>query len=90
MNISFPHNETRIRAGQPVLLLADVDGRRVDIRIEWETIVAMGGGGDDEAVRNFVKEHRPGIERVVKAHILAHDVPLSRLIVLDTAELRGA
>jgi hypothetical protein len=89
MNITFVHSEIQVVAGAPVVFVVEVDGRRVDARIDWPTLAAVSGTADAEAVLKFVTEKRGVIEGVIRAHLLAQGVPLSRLLVLGPGELAG-
>jgi hypothetical protein len=91
MDIRFPRLEMNIVPGEPLLFVVEVDGRRLDVRIEWSAIAALSGVGVGDAgdVRGFVKRNRDAIERAIKAHILARGVSPGRMIVLDRDELGG-
>ncbi len=89
MNITFVHSEIQVVAGAPLVFVVEIDGRRVDVRIDWSTILAVSGTADADAVRKFVTEKRGGIEGVIRAHVLAQGVPLSRVLVLGPGELAG-
>ncbi|HXZ48931.1 MAG TPA: hypothetical protein VEG27_07905 [Usitatibacter sp.] len=90
MDIVFRHQRDRISSGEPALLYADVDGRPLEARIDWETLQGLGASGRDEAVRGFLERYRREIERAVRTQLFAQGVPVSRLIVLDAGDLRAA
>lgn len=87
MDIIFRHTDMHFHPGVAVLFLVEVEGSRVDVRIEWSTLEALSGAIGAEAVREFVKRERDAIERVIKTHIAARGVPPSRLITLGVDEL---
>lgn len=87
MDIVFPRTDLHFHPEEAVLFIAELDGRRIDVRIEWCTLEALSGAAGAEAVSEFVKRERGGIERAIKAHIAARGVPPSRLITLAADEL---
>jgi hypothetical protein len=91
MQISFPRTESRILPSIPVEILVLVDRKAIRAAIDWSTIQRLTGDDsiDDAAVRTFIRDNRERIEVAIKAHLLAHGVPLSGHLVLTLDEIAG-
>lgn len=76
--------EGRVLSSVPIELLLVVDRKTVRAAIDWATIRHFIGDGsfDESRVRDFIGKNRQGIELAIKAHLLAHGVPLDRQLVL--------
>ncbi len=89
MEISFPRTEARILPSWPVEILAVVDRKAIRAAIDWSTIQRLTDDDsiDEAAVRRFIRDNRERIELAIKAHLLAHGVPLAAQFLLTLDEL---
>jgi hypothetical protein len=89
MEIWFPRIENRIRLLEPVEFLILVDGKTIRAVVDWSVIEQLVGadGPNEEAVRDFIQQHRTGFEVAMKAHLFARGLPWTRQFVVTLEEL---
>ena len=89
MEIWFPRIEHRIRSLEPVEFLILVDGKTIRAVVDWSVMEQLVGadGPNEEAVRDFIQQHRAGFELAMKAHLFARGLPWTRQFVVTLDEL---
>ena len=89
MNIIFPQTPLELREHEPIHFVVTVDGKRVNVRIEWSVAATLAGGDSAEALRAHFRPRRHEVERAITSHLLARGVPATGTIVIGPDELRG-
>ncbi len=89
MKITFPQTPLDLREHQPILFIVTVDGKRVNVRIEWSVVASLSGGDSVDVVREHFRPRRKEVERAITAHLLARGVPATGTIEIGLDELRG-
>jgi hypothetical protein len=66
-----------------------MDGKRVNVRIDWSVAASLSGGDTVEAIREHFRPRRREVERAITAHLLARGIPATGTIVIGPDELQG-
>jgi hypothetical protein len=88
MQVRLLHTDVRVIPTYPVELLVAVDDVVLRAEVEWATVESWLGPEhvNAEAVDEFVRLHRHGIERAIAAHLFAHGIPLAHRIAMDARD----
>jgi hypothetical protein len=89
MNIIFPQTPLDLREHEPILFIVTVDGKRINVCIDWSVAASLSGGDTAEAIREHFRPRRHEVERAISAHLLARGIPATGTIVMGPDELQG-
>ena len=91
MEVRLLHTDVRVAPPFPVELVVAVDDEILRAEIEWSTIEQLIGRdlASEDAVRDFLRHNRMGIELAITAHLFAHGIPLARQFVMSPDDLYG-